>query len=96
MRFKQRSNMSWHNCQIISAIEVKEALWARCRRAPNAHLKAEFRCARNVANALIRAFKQCYFPKGFSEARSNPREAWPLIDFFWRKCIEKEPSRESD
>lgn len=83
VKFKKRSDKPWLNTDIMVAIKTKEALWLRSRRAPkNLELSAEFKCARNRVNAIIRSAKRRYFQRKFFETRSNPRETWELINTF--------------
>lgn len=61
--------------------KIKDILWRKCRRSSqNAQLKTEYRCARNRANALLRAAKRRHFQNEFYPARSNVAKTWSLLN----------------
>lgn len=69
------------NADILRAIQDKDTLWRKCRRSPqNAQLKTEYRCARNRANALLRATKRRHFQNELYRARSNAAKTWSLLN----------------
>lgn len=78
---KRRPDCLWLSTEILSLIEEKDSLWARCRRNPlDETARAEFRICRNKVTALIRTAKRRYYNKKFAEARANPKKTWSLIN----------------
>lgn len=78
---KRKPKLPWLTSEILDAIDHKEKLWKRSRRSPtNAALKLECKIYRNRVNALLRSAKRIYFANKISNARSNPRLTWSVVN----------------
>lgn len=78
---KRKKESHWITPDIIKAIEYKDLLWRRSKRAPNnSALHLEFKIERNKVCALIRASKRRYFRGQFDKAANNPKQTWSIVN----------------
>ena len=78
---KRRPSLPWLTPDILTAITAKEQLWKKFRRSPNnATLEVECKVQRNRVNALIRSAKRNYYSKKISDARSDSKKTWSVVN----------------
>lgn len=66
---------------LFDAITHKDKLWKKFRRSPNnVSLEIDCKLQRNRVNALIRSAKRTYFARKISDARSDPRKTWTVVN----------------
>lgn len=84
---KRRPTLPWATSEILEAIVLKEQLWRKSRRSPNnAALKLDCKIHRKRVNTLIRSAKRSYFTKKISDAGSDVKKTWSMINEF-RGCL---------
>lgn len=78
---KRNHKLPWLSLDILTAIKEKDALWSRCKRAPNnTDLRNMHRSMRNRVNAMIRSARRHYYNKTFYENKHSPRKMWSAIN----------------
>ncbi|CAN7975892.1 unnamed protein product [Ixodes persulcatus] len=78
---KRRQQHVWLTSDVLSAIKLKDILWARLRRSPNnPQVKLQYISQRNRVTAVIRSAKRKHYHSKFIDARSDTAKTWSLVN----------------